>query len=152
MGGGGEILRVVINIPNPRCPHSQSGDPWMRQQVLEKTFQLSLFVVTCVSVCMYVCVRAWVHTWVFLPWGGGGGGGCMEKMICTCSKWTNLQLFLYNWRVYFQNQINPLLVLLRKTDFFDGIYTHVDGKTKFRFKKMCICVSNLDLNFTLLCY
>ena len=37
-----------------------------------------------------------------------------------------------NWRVYFQNQINPLLVLLRKTGFFDGIYTHVYGKTKFR--------------------
>ena len=33
--------------------------------------------------------------------------------------------------------------------FFDGIYTHVYGKTKFRFKK-CICVSYLDLNFTLL--
>ena len=41
-----------------------------------------------------------------------------------------------NLRVNFQNQTNPLLVLVRKTDFFDGIYTHVYGKTKFRFKKM----------------
>ena len=28
------------------------------------------------------------------------------------------------------------MVLLRKTGFFDGIYTHVYGKTNFRFKKM----------------
>ena len=29
---------------------------------------------------------------------------------------------------------NPFLVLLRKMGFFDRIYTHVYGKTKFRFK------------------
>ena len=29
------------------------------------------------------------------------------------------------WRVYFQNQINPLLVILRKSAFFDGIYTRL---------------------------
>ena len=40
-----------------------------------------------------------------------------------------------NWRVYFQNVLNPLLVLLRKTGFFDRIYTRVYGKTNFRFKK-----------------
>ena len=33
---------------------------------------------------------------------------------------------------WFQNQTN---ILLRKTGFFDGIYTHVYGKTKFRLKK-----------------
>ena len=58
-------------------------------------------------------------------------------------------LFFHNWRVYFQNVLNPLLVLLRKTGFFDRIYTRVYGKTKFRKKKKCICVSYLDLNFTL---
>ena len=36
-------------------------------------------------------------------------------------------------------------VLLRKTGFFDGIYTHIYGKTKFRLKKKIICVSYLDL-------
>ena len=30
---------------------------------------------------------------------------------------------------------STILVLLRKTGFFDGIYTHVYGKTKFRLKK-----------------
>ena len=54
-----------------------------------------------------------------------------------------------NRRVYFQNVLNPLLVLLRKTGFFDRIYTRVYGKTKCWFKKKCICVSYLDLNFTL---
>ena len=38
-------------------------------------------------------------------------------------------------RVYFQNLINPLLVLLRKTGFFERIYTHVYGKTRFREEK-----------------
>ena len=38
-------------------------------------------------------------------------------------------------RAHFQNLINPLLVFLRKTGFFDNIYTHVYGKTKFRRKK-----------------
>ena len=46
------------------------------------------------------------------------------------------KIFACTIRVYFQNLINPLLVLLRKTGFFDRIYTHVYGKTKFRFKKM----------------
>ena len=55
-----------------------------------------------------------------------------------------------NWRAHFQNLINPLLVLLSKTGFFDRIYTQVYGKTKFRFKKKCICVSYLDQNS--LCY
>ena len=41
---------------------------------------------------------------------------------------TNRQL-----KSYFQNVLNPLLVLLRKTGFFDRIYTRVYGKTKFRF-------------------
>ena len=56
---------------------------------------------------------------------------------------------LINWRVYFQNVLNPLLVLLRKTGFFDRIYTRVYGETKFRLNKKCICVSYLGLNFTL---
>ena len=42
---------------------------------------------------------------------------------------------IYNWRVYFQNLLNPLLVLLRKTGFFYRIYAQVYGKTKFELKK-----------------
>ena len=42
-----------------------------------------------------------------------------------------------NWRVYFQNLLNPLLVLLRKTGFFDRIYTQVYmGKQNLDLKKM----------------
>ena len=47
----------------------------------------------------------------------------------------------------FQNQPNPLLVLLRKAGFFDGIYTHVYGKTKFRLKKNVLNVIFIKSGF-----
>ena len=40
-----------------------------------------------------------------------------------------------NWIVLFQTQTNPLLVLLRKTGFFDRIYTHIYGEKKLGKKK-----------------
>ena len=59
----------------------------------------------------------------------------------------DFDIYSNNWRVYFQNVLNPLLVLLRKTCFFDRIYTRVYGEAKFRFKKKIICVSYLRSKF-----
>ena len=42
---------------------------------------------------------------------------------------------LNNWRAYFQNLINSLLVLLRKTGFFDRIYTCLLEKQNLEEKK-----------------
>ena len=43
---------------------------------------------------------------------------------------------LYKWRVYFQNLLNPLLVLLRKTGFlWQNLYTCLWEETNFEKKK-----------------
>ena len=82
--------------------------------------------------------RPFITTAVRLNPRSSRGQFCMRFELIGCRLVGTLTQFLPfdNWRVYFQNQINPLLVLLRKTGFFDRIYTHVYGKTKFRLTKM----------------
>ena len=57
----------------------------------------------------------------------------IKKSTCMNAQLRNIIMHIDNRRVYFQNVLNPLLVFLRKTGFFDRIYTRVYGKTKFRF-------------------